>query len=183
MDCRTLKKGKKKDQVNLVESKKETDDLCIMLFECNLVENPRKWWMDSGDTRHICANKELFSTFNPAQVEEKIYMANSATAKVEGTGKVYLKMTSAKVLTLSNVFGITTVDYVKSKDNVSEPLTKGLSRGVKRTSKGMGLRPRTSQHCESNGTTATMARDNKQSRCSTGEMRLRERFRMLGAGM
>ncbi|PHT86858.1 hypothetical protein T459_08964 [Capsicum annuum] len=38
-------------------------------------------------------------------------------------------------------------DYVKSKDNVSDPLTKGLSReGVERTSKGMGLRPRTSQH-------------------------------------
>jgi len=43
--------------------------------------------------------------------------------------------------------GIITVDYVKSKDNVLDPLTKGLSReGVKRTSKGMGLRPRTSQH-------------------------------------
>ncbi|PHT34837.1 hypothetical protein CQW23_26637 [Capsicum baccatum] len=44
-------------------------------------------------------------------------------------------------------YGIITVDYVKSKDNVSDPLTKGLSReGVERTSKGMGLRPRTSQH-------------------------------------
>ncbi|PHT51894.1 hypothetical protein CQW23_06356 [Capsicum baccatum] len=43
--------------------------------------------------------------------------------------------------------GIITSDYVKSKDNVSDPLTKGLSReGDDRTSKGMGLRPRTSQH-------------------------------------
>ncbi|PHT87288.1 hypothetical protein T459_09394 [Capsicum annuum] len=43
--------------------------------------------------------------------------------------------------------GIITVDYVKSKDNVFDLLTKGLSReGVERTSKGMGLRPRTSQH-------------------------------------
>ncbi|PHT46363.1 hypothetical protein CQW23_15521 [Capsicum baccatum] len=43
--------------------------------------------------------------------------------------------------------GIITVAYVKSKDNVLNPLIKGLSReGVKRTSKGMGLRPRTSQH-------------------------------------
>ncbi|PHU15951.1 hypothetical protein BC332_17156 [Capsicum chinense] len=42
---------------------------------------------------------------------------------------------------------IITVDYVKSKDNVSDPLTKVLSReGVERTSKGMGLRSRTSQH-------------------------------------
>ncbi|PHT93142.1 hypothetical protein T459_01024 [Capsicum annuum] len=43
--------------------------------------------------------------------------------------------------------GIITVDYVKSKDNVSDPLTKDLSReGVKRTSNGMDLRPSTSQH-------------------------------------
>ncbi|KAF3661707.1 hypothetical protein FXO38_11555 [Capsicum annuum] len=43
--------------------------------------------------------------------------------------------------------GIITVDYVKSKDHVPDPLTKGLSReGVGRTSKEMSLRPRTSQH-------------------------------------
>ncbi|PHT82206.1 hypothetical protein T459_15221 [Capsicum annuum] len=38
--------------------------------------------------------------------------------------------------------------YIKKlKDNVSDLLTKGLSReGVERTSKGMGLRSRKSQH-------------------------------------
>ncbi|PHT49359.1 hypothetical protein CQW23_09106 [Capsicum baccatum] len=37
------------------------------------------------------------------------------------------------------------IDYVKSKDNMSDPLTKGLSReGLERISKRMGLRPRTS---------------------------------------
>ncbi|PHU14405.1 Calcineurin B-like protein 4 [Capsicum chinense] len=42
---------------------------------------------------------------------------------------------------------IITVDYVKSKDNVSDPLTKGISReGMERISKEMGLRSRTSQH-------------------------------------
>ena len=36
--------------------------------------------------------------------------------------------------------GIITIDYVKSKDNVSDPLTKGLNReGVERSSTGMGL--------------------------------------------
>ena len=43
--------------------------------------------------------------------------------------------------------GIITIDYVKSSDNVSDPLTKGLVReAVERSSKGMGLRLRTSQH-------------------------------------
>ncbi|PHU04470.1 hypothetical protein BC332_25292 [Capsicum chinense] len=43
--------------------------------------------------------------------------------------------------------GIITVDYVKSNDNMSDPLTKGLSReGVERTSKEMSLRARTCQY-------------------------------------
>ena len=87
----------------MIESNKECDDLSAMLLECNLVGNAREWWMDSGATHHVCARKELFSTFVPIQVEEMIYMANSATAKVEGTGKVCLKMTSDKLLTLVNV--------------------------------------------------------------------------------
>ncbi|PHT93150.1 hypothetical protein T459_01032 [Capsicum annuum] len=102
-DCCASKKGKKKDQANLADSKKTMDDLCAMLSECNLVGNPREWWIDFGATHHICANNELFSTFAPAQVKVKIYMENSTTVKVEGTEKVFLKMTSGKVLTLNNV--------------------------------------------------------------------------------
>ncbi|PHU10351.1 Pathogenesis-related protein 1B [Capsicum chinense] len=97
-DCRSPKKGKKNNQANMIESNKECDDLCAMLSECNLVGNPREWWMDYGATRHVCANKELFSSFTRAQVEEMIYMA-----KVEGIGKVCLKMTLGKILTLNNV--------------------------------------------------------------------------------
>ncbi|KAF3681835.1 hypothetical protein FXO38_01541 [Capsicum annuum] len=230
MDFRAPKKGKKKDQAKMFESNKESNDLCAMFSGCNLVRNPREWWMDSDATRHVCSNKELFSSFAPAQVEEMIYIANSSTAKVEGPGKVGLKMTSKKVLTLNNVlyvlelrsnlifispldkngFKCVTVyekiviskgevyvgkgylteglynmktciarstmksefialdkadeepewlqnfledipycpkPVVPLKYNVSDPLTKGLSReGVERISKGMSLRPRTSQH-------------------------------------
>ena len=38
--------------------------------------------------------------------------------------------------------GIITIDYVKSKDNIADSLTKGLTREmVSKTSRGMGLRP------------------------------------------
>ena len=41
---------------------------------------------------------------------------------------------------LSN--GVVSIDYVKSKDNIADPLTKGLNRVlVETSSKGMGLRP------------------------------------------
>ena len=37
---------------------------------------------------------------------------------------------------------IITIDYVKSKDNIADPLTKDLTREmVAKTSRGMGLRP------------------------------------------
>ena len=51
--------------------------------------------------------------------------------------------------------GIITIDYVKSKDNVSDPFTKGLNReGVEKSSSGMGLWPRTS-HRGGNSTSKT----------------------------
>ncbi|GJZ46808.1 hypothetical protein Tco_0600640 [Tanacetum coccineum] len=38
--------------------------------------------------------------------------------------------------------GVISIDYVKSKDNITDPLTKGLSRElVSKSSKGMGLKP------------------------------------------
>ena len=43
--------------------------------------------------------------------------------------------------------GIITIDCVKSSDNVSDPLTECLVReALEKSSKGMGLRLRTSQH-------------------------------------
>ncbi|PHT83930.1 hypothetical protein T459_12373 [Capsicum annuum] len=43
--------------------------------------------------------------------------------------------------------GIITIDYVKSKDKLLDPLKKGLSREeVERISKGIGLRPRIGHH-------------------------------------
>ena len=48
--------------------------------------------------------------------------------------------------------GIITIDYVKSKDNVSDPLSKGLnSEGVEKSSMRMGLWPRTT-HRSGNST-------------------------------
>ena len=38
--------------------------------------------------------------------------------------------------------GVISIDYVKSKDNIVDPLTKGLNRElVEKSSKGMGLKP------------------------------------------
>jgi len=110
------KKAKKKDQANVAEF--EDDDLCAMLSECNLVVNPREWWIESGATCHICANKELFASYEPTQGDDMIYMENLATAKIEGTSNVLLKMTFGKVVTLKNVLHVPEL----RKNLVSTPL-------------------------------------------------------------
>nr|XP_009798319.1 PREDICTED: uncharacterized protein LOC104244566 [Nicotiana sylvestris] len=77
--------------------------------KCNLVENPKEWWIDSGATRHVCAVKEAFATYSTAGPEEEIFIGNNAIAKIEGYGKIFLKMTSGKVLTLNNVLHVPTI--------------------------------------------------------------------------
>ena len=45
----------------------------------------------------------MFSTFEPIETEEKVFMGNLATSGIKGQGKVLLKMTSGKEMTLTNV--------------------------------------------------------------------------------
>ncbi|XP_057476852.1 uncharacterized protein LOC130764565 [Actinidia eriantha] len=65
-------------------------NLCAVVTEVNLIgSNAKEWWVDTGATRHVCSNKEMFTTY-----------------QVEGQGKVVLKMTSGKELTLNNVLHV-----------------------------------------------------------------------------
>ena len=75
----------------------DADDLCAMISECNLVGNPKEWFLDSGATRHICSAKEAFATYTPAEYNEDLFMGNTATTMIARTGKVMLKMASGKV--------------------------------------------------------------------------------------
>ena len=76
------------------------------VFEINLVNNTNDWWVDTGATRHICSDKKLFSTYQYVGYGEQLFMGNSSTSKVEGKGKVILKMTSGKNLTLNDVLHV-----------------------------------------------------------------------------
>ncbi|PON81118.1 Zinc finger, CCHC-type [Trema orientale] len=104
-DCRLPKK--KKNEANLVDDiTKDVEDISLsaVVSEVNLVgSNPREWWIDTGASRHVCSDKGLFTTFEPVENGEKLFMGNSSTSEVQGLGKVVLKMTSGKELTLNNV--------------------------------------------------------------------------------
>ncbi|XP_070036035.1 uncharacterized protein [Nicotiana tomentosiformis] len=108
-EYRLLKKDKKKVKANIVEKNDNIDDLCVMLSEYNLVENSNECWIDSGATRHVCVAKEAFVTYSTARPEENIFIGNTITTKIEGYGKIFLKMTSGKALTLNNVLHVPTI--------------------------------------------------------------------------
>ncbi|XXG85845.1 hypothetical protein AAC387_Pa11g0861 [Persea americana] len=80
-------------------------NLSAVVSEVNLVGNTREWWVETGATRHVCCNKEMFSTYQ-ASNGEQLFMGNFATSKVESQGQVVLKMTSGKELTLNNVLHV-----------------------------------------------------------------------------
>ena len=84
----------------------DIEDLCAFLSECNLVGNPKEWWIDSAATRHVCAIKGMFSSYALAGPKKELHIGNSSTSKIEGTGNILLKMTSGKTLTLKNVLHV-----------------------------------------------------------------------------
>ena len=77
--------------------------MCITTLEANLVHNLMEWILDSGASRHFCANRELMINFEDVVDEQCVYMGNSSTTAVKGKGKILLKFTSEKLLSLSNV--------------------------------------------------------------------------------
>ena len=62
--------------------------------------------MNTGTTRHFCSEKLLFSDYQKLEHDEQLFTGNSAVSKIEGKGKVILKWTSEKKLTLNDVLHV-----------------------------------------------------------------------------
>ena len=80
--------------------------LSAVVFEANLVDNPKEWYIDTGATRHICSERNSFSTYVEVNGGRELYMGNSSKPKVVGLEKVCLKMTSGKELVLNDVLHV-----------------------------------------------------------------------------
>nr|XP_016471390.1 PREDICTED: uncharacterized protein LOC107793528 [Nicotiana tabacum] len=100
------KGGKIPPQANLTES---GDVITVVIVEANMVANKTDWILDTGASRHLCANKELFHDFEESTDGECVYMGNSTTVGVIGKGKVLLKLTFGKALALNNVLYVPSI--------------------------------------------------------------------------
>ncbi|KAA0053505.1 ty1-copia retrotransposon protein [Cucumis melo var. makuwa] len=87
-------------QAHLAE---QDSEIIAAIVEANLIENKTDWILDTGASRHFCTNRELLHDYEDTADGECVFMGNSATAGVIGKGKVILKLTSGKTLSLSNV--------------------------------------------------------------------------------
>ena len=111
-DCRSRKEQgnlkKKPPQANVTEVDDVSDmNLSSVVFEVNFIgSNTKEWWVDTGATRHVCSDKKMFSSYQTIDNGEQLFMGNSSSSKVEGQGKVVLKMTSDKELTLNDVLHV-----------------------------------------------------------------------------
>jgi len=66
--------------------------------------------VDSGATRHICANKSMFTFYIVVgDGEEQVYLGDSRTTPIQGKGKVLLKLTSRKILALNDVLHVPSI--------------------------------------------------------------------------
>lgn len=90
---------------NLVEG--DDDVIVAVVSQSFLVNDVKEWVVDSGATRHICANKDAFTSYTQVgEGEEHVYLGDSRTASVLGKGKVLLKLTSGKTLALNEVLHV-----------------------------------------------------------------------------
>ena len=111
-DCRSRKEQgnpkKKRPQANVTEVDDVSDmNLSTIVSEVNFIgSNTKEWWVDTGATRHVCSDKKLFSSYQTIDNGEQLFMGYSSSSKVEGQGKVVLKMTSDKELTLNDVLHV-----------------------------------------------------------------------------
>ena len=72
-----------------------------------MVTNMKDWVVDFGTTRHVCGNKSASTSYTIVKEGEKqVFMGDSRSTPVIGKGKVLLKLTFGKMLTLSDVLHV-----------------------------------------------------------------------------
>nr|XP_015893594.2 uncharacterized protein LOC107427727 [Ziziphus jujuba var. spinosa] len=111
-----LPKRKRNKEAHMMEhiTKKVDDiDFSTVVSGVNLVgSNPREWWIDAGVTRHVHADKNIFTSFKPKQNGEKLFMGNSATSEIQGEGKIVVKMIFRNDLTCNNVLYVLDISRI-----------------------------------------------------------------------
>ncbi|KAF3638194.1 putative pre-mRNA-processing factor 6-like [Capsicum annuum] len=94
-------------KANLAEG---DETIVVVISQVNMVAHVKECAVDCGATRHIFANREAFISYTLiGDDSEMVYLGDSKTAKVLSKGKVLLKLTSEKTLSLMDVLHVPTM--------------------------------------------------------------------------
>ncbi|GJT76509.1 DNA polymerase zeta catalytic subunit-like protein [Tanacetum coccineum] len=102
------------NQANHVESLKEF----VRVIESFLTTNFVDWWFDTGATKHISNSRRMIVSYQKVNEPEPMFMENTTASKIEGKGKVVLKLISGNDLVLSNVLHMPNI----TKNMISGPI-------------------------------------------------------------
>ena len=101
-NCKLPKENHEANIVDNIANNAAELSFTTVMSEVNMViSKPKEWWIDTGSTRHVCSDKEMFTTFEPVQNRDMLFMGNSTTSIIEDQGKVGLKMDFGKELALN----------------------------------------------------------------------------------
>lgn len=62
-------------------------NLFAVVSKFSNVGNSKEWWVDTGATLHVCADKTMFSNCRELNGDQ-LFIGNSTSSKVEGKGKL-----------------------------------------------------------------------------------------------
>jgi uncharacterized membrane-anchored protein YjiN (DUF445 family) len=60
-------------EVDHLTNKVSEMKLSCVVSEVNLINNHDQWWVDTSDTRHVCIEKMMFSTYKKVDEEKPIH--------------------------------------------------------------------------------------------------------------
>ncbi|XP_031275541.1 uncharacterized protein LOC116134037 [Pistacia vera] len=87
----------------------EGDDVIstVVVSQVNMIAEKKECIIDSRATKHICGDRNSFYEYIPVRDgEECVYLGDSRSTLVLGKGKILLKLTYGKTLSLSNVLHV-----------------------------------------------------------------------------
>lgn len=83
--------------------------IATVIIEANLVRDPGEWVVDTSDSCHFCANRDLFKEFEVVVEGGQVYMGNFSIFKVRSRGKIEIKISSRKTLFVQNVLYVSSL--------------------------------------------------------------------------
>lgn len=74
-------------------------------LKINKIFESHDWWIDSGVNVHVCADRNLFYSYQDTGIRT-VSMGNGSLVRLLGEGQINLELSSGKIITLDGVLHV-----------------------------------------------------------------------------